>query len=417
MKANLAQNPGLLKLHLFCKGLRVDASCALADEARPLQRTRAGLGSGLELVLPGRVYVNAPVLERWVEGTPFSLHRVTTGYELRHEERVVCPVTLPRRPPFYDQLTCSGVPMNRIAAMQGTYLGIYPTAVCHYWEHQPRVNCKFCSVGLNIGTSEARAKSVADVVETVQAARRDERITFVHFNTGYYEGDSYLEQLEPYIVAVKQATGLLIGVQTPAHPDLTRYDRLRTLGVNNVSFCFELWDRARFREVCPGKADHVGLQRYLDAIVYCARRFDTTNGEIIAGLEPVERTLEAIDWITSVGAIPTVCVFRPLSGTDYADRPPPEPETLVPVFARLYDACMARGLPVGIAPNIKVSIVILPEEGRHFLDDPARHRGREWTLAPLRLAFRMFFFIHLAWRSLISGRRAAARGDTPGGGN
>ena len=41
-----------------------------------------------------------------------------------------------------------------------------------------------------------------------------------------------------------------------------------------------------------------------------------TNGEIIAGLEPPEDSIRAIDWITSVGAIPTVCVFRPLIGTE-----------------------------------------------------------------------------------------------------
>ena len=77
-----------------------------------------------------------------------------------------------------------------------------------------------------------------------------------------------------------------------------------------------------------------------------------TNGEIIAGLEPPESSIRAIDWITSVGAIPTVCVFRPLAGTDYADVPPPEDRaTMVPVFRRLYEACMERGLPIGVRPE------------------------------------------------------------------
>ena len=89
-----------------------------------------------------------------------------------------------------------------------------------------------------------------------------------------------------------------------------------------------------------------------------------TNGEIIAGLEPPESSIAAIDWITSVGAIPTVCVFRPLAGTDFSDVPPPQTEPLVPVFRRLYEACMERGLPIGVAPNIHVSLVLLPDECR-----------------------------------------------------
>jgi hypothetical protein len=57
-------------------------------------------------------------------------------------------------------------------------------------------------------------------------------------------------------------------------------------------------------------------------------------------------------------------VFRPLAGTDFADVEPPQTEPLVPVFRRLYEACMERGLPIGVAPNIHVSLVLLPDECR-----------------------------------------------------
>src|SRR5262249_56943057 len=53
-----------------------------------------------------------------------------------------------------------------------------------------------------------------------------------------------------------------------------------------------------------------------------------------------------------------------LAGTDYADIPPPATEVLVPVFRRLYEACMERGLPIGCAPNVHVSLVLLPDEAR-----------------------------------------------------
>lgn len=51
-------------------------------------------------------------------------------------------------------------------------------------------------------------------------------------------------------------------------------------------------------------------------------------------------------------------------GTDYQDVPPPATEALVPVFRRLYEACMERGLPIGCGPDINVSLVLLPEEAR-----------------------------------------------------
>jgi len=111
------------------------------------------------------------------------------------------------------------------------------------------------------------------------------------------------------------------------------------------------------------------------------------NGEIIAGLEPPEDSIAAIDWITGVGAIPTVCVFRPLAGTDYRDVPPPPVEDVVPVFRRLYAACMERGLPIGIAPDLHVSLVMLPEEARWLQDDPGRFRAGRLKLKTMRALF------------------------------
>lgn len=375
MLAALRTNPALLKLDLYCNGVRLDDSCYIeGDGGRKILRTRAGLGSGLELILPGDLWTNVPVTEHFVERSPYTLHRSDRGtYLLRWNGAGVVPVRLSPRPDWYDRTTASGKPMTRIGTLQGTYLGIYQAKVCEYWTVRPaRVNCKFCSVGLNLGLDDADAKSIDEVLEVVRAARDESGITYVDFNTGHYDGDTYLDLLEPFIVRIKRELGLLVGVQTPPHRDLRRYAGLRKMGVNRVSFCFEIFDPVLFQETCPGKHDEYGLNWYLEAIRFCARlgklgpRHEpwVTNGEIIAGLEPPESSIRAIDWITSVGAIPTVCVFRPLTGTDLENAEPPSTEDLVPVFRHLYEACMERGLPIGCAPNVHVSLVMLPEECR-----------------------------------------------------
>ena len=374
--AQLRSNPALLKLDLYCKGAQLDDSCFIEEDGgRKILRTRAGLGSGLEVILPGGLWTNVPVSEGFTRRSPYTVHRERGRYWLRRNGDDVVPIDLSPRPEWYDSSTATGKPMTRIGTLQGTYLGIYQAKVCEYWTEKPvKVNCKFCSVGLNLGLDDADDKSVDEVMEVVRAARDQSGITYVDFNTGHYEGDTYLDILEPYIVRIKRELGLLVGVQTPPHRDLRRYDRLRELGVNRVSFCFEIYDRRLFKEICPGKDAEYGLDHYLEAIRYCAALGKkgphhepwVTNGEIIAGLEPAESSIRAIDWITSVGAIPTVCVFRPLTGTDLEDSEPPRTEDLVPVFRRLFEACMERGLPIGCAPNVHVSLVMLPEECRGF---------------------------------------------------
>jgi hypothetical protein len=103
------QSPAYLKLDLYCRGLRLDDSCFVeADGGRKILRTRAGLGSGLELILPGGLWTNVPVAERFAQSSPYALHRDERGYVLRWRQTEVARVRLSPRPAWYDRFTSTG---------------------------------------------------------------------------------------------------------------------------------------------------------------------------------------------------------------------------------------------------------------------------------------------------------------------
>lgn len=396
MKINL----GYLKLDLFCKGIRIDSSCDLANDARPVLRTRGGLGSGLEVILGKDLYVNVPLVEHFVVKSPYVLLKKNNSYFIKKDNTVICKVKLPRKPKFYDRLTSSGKLMSRIGVMQGTYLGIYSLRVCEFWKMAPQVNCKFCSVGLNVGNTEEYEKSVEEVLETVKAAQAEEKITMVHFNTGYLFGEE-LELLEPYIRIIKEKTGLLVGVQCPPAPNFSKYDYLKKIGVDHVSFCLEIFDAKKFQEVCPGKHQHIGQQKYLEAIKYCVKVFGKgrVSGEIVAGLESAQSTIEAIEYFGEIGAVSTVCIFRPCLGTVFEKLEPPQVQAMIPVFKRLYEVCLENSIPIGMAPNVKVGLVILPEEGRYFLNKLCMSMFfAEIKLSILKFLYRIYFKIKILLR-------------------
>lgn len=358
-----------LEIDLFCKGLRVPGTVPL-DGARGVSRTRAGLGSGLEMALPTgsrvkpEIWVNAPVVERFAAASPYRLSGTPAGYlivDARNGDRY--PVRLPPEPSWYSRPTSGGVPMSRIGVLQGTYLGIYINQICAFWNYAPPLNCRFCTTGQNVGTAESLDKSIADVVETCRAAKTESGITFVHLNGGFY-GSRGLEFARPYVEAIKREVGLLVGLQLAPERVFARYDALIGAGVDHLSFCLELLDPEWFARICPGKARVHGQDLFFEAMAYCAGRMPkgAVSGEIIAGIEPIERTLEAIDLIAGLGAFPTVCVFRPTVGADMEDWPPPSYEDMRRVMFHLYETCRRRWLPIGVAPNIEVSLVVNPDD-------------------------------------------------------
>lgn len=260
-----------LEIDLFCRGLRVPDEVSLAG-ARGISRTRAGLGSGLELVIPTsswmkrNIWMNAPVTEHFVASSPYVLGGSPAGYFVRDERTgTEYPVRIPKEPSWYRRLTSRDVPMSRIGVLQGTYLGIYINPVCAFWNYRPSVNCKFCTTGRNVGDNEIAIKTLEDVVETCHAAKDESGITFVHFNGGF-QGSRGLRAAAPYIRAVKENVGLLIGVQLTPERDFSTYDRLIDLGVDHFSFCLELFDPAWFARICPGKAATLGQDLFLQAM-------------------------------------------------------------------------------------------------------------------------------------------------------
>lgn len=413
-------NPTELEIHLFCNGLRIDGSCTLEQDARSFSRTRAGLGSGLELQIPGplkTVSMNAPVEEPFAQNSPFVLIKVRGDYFVRdNRTHDHYRVEIPAQPAWYARETSNGIPMDHIGVLQGTYLGVYIDETCGFWHHQPSKQCRFCTTGLNLGNDDYPAKTVQDVVETAKAAKEESGITFVHFNTGYH-GNRGLDLMAPYVKAIKEEVGCMVGVQAIPAKDLWKYDWLVDLGANHFSFCYEFHNREYFQRLLPGKEALVGQKRFFRALEYAAGKLPrgAVSGEIIVGVEPIEDTIKAIEYITDSGAFPTVCIFRPTLGSMMEDHPVPPAEEMTPVMRHMYDACRRKMIPVGLAPNIEVSLIVNPDDGRYLVPQDWRESMYRMYLQTLRTLARPKFAYELRPRTISADANsdAAYRKDEP----
>jgi hypothetical protein len=359
-----------LEIDLLCRGLRVPVAPSMAG-SRPVLRTRAGLGSGLELVIPTtsrlkpEIWVNVPVVEAFAQSSPYRLlgsrdHGFTV---VDDRDGTSYPVRLPAAPEWYGRYTSNDTLMSRVGVLQGSCLAIYVNPLCAFWTTTPQLKCRFCTTGQNVGANEAAVKSVEDVLETCWAAKNESDVTFVHLNGGF-QGTRGLEFIKPYVEAIKKRVGLLVGVQLAPERDFRRYDELAALGVDHFSFCVELMDPAWFAFVCPGKDRVHGQGLYFSALRHCVSLLPhgAVSGEVIAGIEPTTNTIAAIDRIVDLGAFPTVCIFRPTVGSELEQWPPPAYAEMRRVMAHVYEACRRSWMPIGAAPNIEVSLVVTPDE-------------------------------------------------------
>ena len=410
--------PVELEIELFCRGMRIGESCHTAEDGRRISRTRAGLGSGLEIVIPSTpkpIWVNVPVVEPFALRSPFVLD-TSAGRYLVNDTRdgADYDVTIPPEPAWYSRDTSADVPMSRVGVLQGNYLGIYISNRCLYWSWTPSLACKFCTTGKNVGAAEESRKRLTDVVEVALAARDESNCIFTHFNTGYHYEDKAdrevihgLRQAQPFVRAVRTHVGGFIGVQAVPVPrgSYHEYDELIAAGTDHFSFCYEFEDPEVFARLCPGKAQTVGQHAFFEAMEYTSRKLGRgrVSGEIIAGVEPIESTKRGIDRIVDAGAFPTVCIFRPTLGSEMEDVPPPDPDAMKEIFTHLHQTCRRAGLPVGILP-IEVSLVVQPEETAGLMSPNIASDLYALKNSALRQLARPY----VAWKRRPNGSRAAA---------
>ena len=114
-------------------------------------------------------------------------------------------------------------------------------------------------------------------------------------------------------------------------------------------------------------------------------------GEPLGILIDARAHRQTIDYITGVGAFPTVCIFRPVVGSDMESYPSPRYDDMVPVMRHLYVACREAGIPIGVAPNIEVSLIVNPDDAQYLVPRTWGFRLDRWKLALMkRLARRHF---------------------------
>ena len=366
----------ILKLELLSQGLGI--SPAASEEIGKSLKVDHAVGAvgkhALDIILkPGKVYVGLPhgstVNDHFEKDTPFLLDVDGEGQyfiakkpaRLLEDGRWACiddnapaerimDCTLPSTPGYYEKSTSRGHSMQSIMPFAGDFGGatIFPHCVYfgHFVKEYEGTECRFCGIDQNLESGrDPYPKRVDDFLETMEEARKHPG--FRHgpvFAGGTTSGpDRGAKVHAKFLKPIKEAFPDNWLRLTIAPPTEEKYvDMLFEAGVDMVGYNYEIYDPQLFAKLCWGKVKDIengvpGHAQYDHMIRHIVRNYGMghANANLLAGLEPAQRTVDGIEHLASIGVIPTIFVFVPLKGTALADQRPPSIREMIYIYASL----------------------------------------------------------------------------------
>jgi hypothetical protein len=260
-------------------------------------------------------------------------------------------VEFPTPPAYYQRSLAGGRPLTEIApCIEWGYL-IYLTVfrLCQYSGRDEE--CRFCDINENFrqqrsaGRPYVTVKSVDEVLEAMTLIGESGHDSKAYTITGGaivggLQGMAEAEFYARYAEAIEtRYPGRWIGkVVTQALPR-PEVERFKSAGVRIYHPNYEIWDRQRFEQICPGKARTIGWEAWMRRIEEAAEVFGPSRviPNFVAGVEmarpfgfekvgeALASTGEGLDHFMRRGIVPrfTTWCAEPLSELGRTQGPAP----------------------------------------------------------------------------------------------
>ncbi|MCB9834235.1 MAG: radical SAM protein [Planctomycetes bacterium] len=279
-----------------------------------------------------------------VRNNPASPYRVVAvgeeeggGCRLELDGRPLAEVEFAPTPPYYGLSTADGVPLIETApSIEWGYL-LYLTVfrMCQYFGRDEE--CQFCDINHNFRQQREdervynAVKPVARMVEAlrliIDSGARAEAYTITGGSiTGRLQGLEEADWYLRYAEAIEQAyPGRFIGKMVIQALPAAEVRRIRDTGIQIYHPNYEIWDKALFEAVCPGKSRYVGRDEWIERILAAAEIFPPWSviPNFVAGIEMSRphgfateeeawaSTGEGLEFFMSRGVMPRFTVWCP----------------------------------------------------------------------------------------------------------
>ena len=324
-----------LKIRLLTSGLAVEETArhvATNQDSRPLTLTDYATTGGLTVVLPGNIFVNAPLRNRVQPDSIPTLIWDKGEYGIVWDSKTIGVEVLPL--PYYS--------------IRGRHPGVMT--------HADRVRlspvsgcactCAFCDspfARYSLADTDSLVTGLAEAMEdTLLPARH----ALISGGTPRRSDQDWLDAAYKKII---ETSPISVDVMLMPRETVAIVDSLVSWGAHGLSINLELHNRELAQRWVPQKA-HASVDAYsrsLSRAVELLGSGGKVRSLLIVGLEPVSETLKGVELLASLGVDPVLSPFRPAMGTALSGHPAPDEALLSSVYLEAMAICDAHGMHLG----------------------------------------------------------------------
>ncbi|MBI9054757.1 MAG: ATP-grasp domain-containing protein [Bacteroidales bacterium] len=278
---------------------------------------RDAVFSAIDFNYENEVFINSPIDVKLTQLSPFKIDYSNNDYHLFCYNEYLFPINIDLKDNGALNITKSGIPFSKISKLATDRLRIHHQSLCYF--KQENMSCKFCDLPKN-----GIPFDLDDIYEVIDYYLKQDN--FNHFLIGggsarpNYGWDRII-QLASYI---KNKSSKKIYLMSLPPNNLSVLEELYKVGVDEVGFNIEIFDRKIAKKLMPGKSN-IPIEQYYEALTESVKLWGN-NGNvrslIILGLEENLSLLKGIEDLCRIGVSPIISLFRPLPDTSLSNQIP-----------------------------------------------------------------------------------------------
>lgn len=331
-----------LKILLLSRGI------SISPQAWQLSQSLGGVDWEEFCAITVRIFqeffITAPCMERWHSISPMQLDAKLgeASFVLRYYGLELFPVEIMLEDPCGQLKTKGGHFIKDIIYLNPDRLRVYHRNGCVL--QNAGEGCKFCDL-----YGVENDFSFDEIQEALSHYWGNPRVEHYLIGGG---SESSADRCEPIIELAQylhKHDHKHIYLMSQPISDLHTLRRLKDVGVTEVAFNIEMFDRDLARLIMPGKSKNT-LQDYFDSLKNAVSLWGNSGNVrsvLLLGFDDLKLFAWGIEKLCQIGVAPILSLFRPCPGTPLEDYMPLDESSVLMYYEMADRVCKNFGIKIG----------------------------------------------------------------------